>query len=203
MPGLEIHLHCGDDEAALLDSLRRGEEDACTCLVKQFAPRIYHQALRLVGDPDEAEGVLQLTFVKACRKIDAFEGRSSLGTWLYRIATNEALMKLRRHREPTTSIEEVAETLQPGDLPQNLNEWPADPAQTILDGELRSQLEAALARLPETLRVVFVLREIQGLSTAETAAALGLSESAAKVRLHRARLRLRELLADYLAPGAS
>lgn len=199
MPGLEIQLGCEEDEDRLLHNLRSGEPDACTCLVKRYAPLIYHQALRLVGDADEAEGVLQLTFLKACTRIDDFEGRSGLSTWLYRIATNEALMKLRRRRPAVISIEEAGETIQPSDLPQNLNEWPIDPAQAALSAELREQLELALEALPESLRVVFVLREMQGVSTADTAEILGLSESAVKVRLHRARLRLRELLADYLS----
>lgn len=201
MPGLEIHLICDDSEDVLLEGLRNGEPDACTCLVKRFAPMIYNQALRLMRDSDEAEGILQQTFIKACTKIGDFQGRSGLGTWLYRIATNEALMKLRRRQAPMASIEEMGEAIQPSDLPQNLNEWPIDPADDMLNAELRDQLDAALSALSETLRVVFVLREIQGLSTADTAEALGLSQSAVKVRLHRARLRLRELLADYLAPG--
>jgi RNA polymerase sigma-70 factor (ECF subfamily) len=188
-----------DDETALLEGLRRGEPDACTCLVKRFAPLVYAKALRMVGDPDEAEGVLQLTFIKACDKLVTFEGRSGLGTWLYRIAANEALMKLRRRPAPMQSIDEITETIRPEDIPQNLRAWPIDPAAAALDMELRGQLERALAALPESQRSVFVLREVEGLNTEETATALGLAESAVKVRLHRARLRLRELLADYLA----
>ena len=199
MPGPPIDLHVYDSEAALLEGLRTGEPDACTCLVKHFAPLVYAKALRMVSDPDEAEGVLQLTFIKACEKFETFERRSSLGTWLYRIATNEALMQLRRRPAAMESIEDVAETIRPEDIPQNLHAWPIDPSAAVLDTELRGQLERALAALPKSLRTVFVLRELQGLSTAETAAALGLGESAIKVRLHRARLRLRELLADYLA----
>jgi RNA polymerase sigma-70 factor (ECF subfamily) len=199
MSGLKIDLTVYDSEAALLEGLRKGEPDACTCLVKRFAPLVYAKALRMVGDADEAEGVLQLTFIKACEKFATFEGRSGLGAWLYRIATNEALMKLRRRPAPMESIDEVAETIRAQDIPQNRHAWPIDPANAVLDTELRGQLDAALAALPERLRTVFVLREIEGLNTEETAAALHLGESAVKVRLHRARLRLRELLAGYLA----
>jgi RNA polymerase sigma-70 factor (ECF subfamily) len=199
VPGPPIDLKIYDSEVELLEGLRKGEPDACTCLVKRFAPLVYAKALRMVGDPDEAEGVLQLTFIKACEKFATFEGRSHLGTWLYRIATNEALMQLRRRQMPMESIEDVAETIRPEDIPQNLHAWPIDPAAAALDTELRGQLDMALATLPESLRTVFVLREVAGLSTEETATALNLGESAVKVRLHRARLRLRELLADYLA----
>jgi RNA polymerase sigma-70 factor (ECF subfamily) len=199
VPGPTIDLSVYDSESALLDGLRAGEPDACTCLVKRFAPLVYAKALRMVADPDEAEGVLQLTFIKACEKLNTFEGRSSLGTWLYRIATNEALMQLRRGHAAFATLEALDEQIQPADLPQNLHAWPLDPARVALNQELHGQLERALAALPESLRVVFVLREIEGLSTGETAAALDLGESAVKVRLHRARLRLRELLAGYLA----
>lgn len=199
MPGPKIDLSVYDSEAALLAGLRAGEPDACTCLVKRFAPLVYAKALRMVADPDEAEGVLQLTFIKACEKMGTFAGRSGLGTWLYRIATNEALMQLRRRHSALATLETLDEMIQPADLPQNLHAWPIDPALAALNDELHGQLEHALAALPEGLRVVFVLREIEGLSTEETAAALDLGESAVKVRLHRARLRLRELLAGYLA----
>jgi len=199
VPGPPIDLKIYHSEVELLEGLRKGEPDACTCLVKRFAPLVYAKALRMVGDVDEAEGVLQLTFIKACEKFATFEGRSGIGTWLYRIATNEALMQLRRRQMPMESIEDVAETIRPEDIPQNLHAWPIDPAAAALDTELRGQLDMALATLPESLRTVFVLREVAGLSTEETATALNLGESAVKVRLHRARLRLRELLADYLA----
>jgi len=198
MPGLHIDLSIYADEEALLVGLRRHEPDACTCLIKHFAPLVYARTLRLLGDPDEAEGALQTTFVNACAKLDSYAGRGGLGTWLYRIATNEALMQVRRTR-PQVSLDAVAETLGPDDLPRQLQPWPADPAALALDHELTDQLEAALHTLPEGLRLVFVLRELQELSTEETATALGIGESAVKVRLHRARLKLRELLAEYLS----
>lgn len=200
MPGPHIDLSVYASEAELLAGLRAGEPDACTCLVKRFAPLVYAKALRMLADPDEAEGVLQQTFIRACEKIGSFEGRSGLGTWLYRIATNEALMHLRHARAGGLATDPLDDTIQPDDLPRNRQAWPRDPAGAALDAELRVQLERALAALPESLRVVFVLRELEGQSTEETAAALGLGESAVKVRLHRARLRLRELLAVYLAP---
>jgi RNA polymerase sigma-70 factor (ECF subfamily) len=199
MSGLSIELKCQDSDEVLLARMQRGEHDACTCFVKRFAPLVYTQALRLVNDADEAEGILQESFIKACERILTFEGRSAIGTWLYRIATNQALMHLRRRR-PTASLTEADEAIQPGDLPHNLSRWAVDPEKEILNTELQQHLETALAALPESLRTVFVLREMQGQSTADTAAELGLSESAVKVRLHRARLRLRETLAAYLSP---
>jgi RNA polymerase sigma-70 factor (ECF subfamily) len=151
----------------------------------------------MMNDPDEAEEVLQLTFIKACEKIDSFEERSAMSTWLYRIATNEALMKMRRQKRTFVSLNDMADTIQPDDLPHNMQQWVELPTDTALNTELRDQLEAALRELPEGLRLVFVLRELQGMNTEETAQALELTTSTVKVRLHRARLRLRELLADY------
>lgn len=196
--GLEETLNIYQDEAELLRGLRQGEPDSCTCLMQRFAPMVYGQALRVVKDPHEAENVLQLTFLKACEKIQSFEGRSGMSTWLYRIARNEALMRLRRQTITHVPIDHVHESVL-DDHPQiSIHHWSRDPSAAILNTELQQQVERALAVLPETLRLVFVLREIEGLSTEETAQILSISISAVKVRLHRARLRLRELLASYM-----
>ncbi|MEI7770786.1 MAG: sigma-70 family RNA polymerase sigma factor, partial [Chloroflexales bacterium] len=176
------------------------DPDACTCLVKRFAPLVYARALRLTGDPDDAEGVLQTTFIKACNALPGFDEASSLGTWIYRIATNEGLMLLRQ-RKPQVALDDVAEMLQPDDLPQPHQPWSLDPGRAALNGELRAQLAQAIAALPEPLRVVVLLRDLAELSTEETAAQLGITPGAVKVRLHRARLRLRDLLASYLGPA--
>ncbi|HMQ31421.1 MAG TPA: sigma-70 family RNA polymerase sigma factor [Chloroflexaceae bacterium] len=204
MPGPAIDLAIYADEAALLAGLRRHDPDACACMVKRFAPMIYARALQLTGDADEAEGVLQTTFIKACEALDSFAGASGLGTWLYRIATNEGLMLLRRRR-PQLALDDLAETLQPDDLPRSRALWPPDPQRAALDDELRAELGRALAALPDGLRVVVVLRDLQGMSTEEAATRLGVSPGAVKVRLHRARLRLREALAAYLEtpPGGA
>jgi RNA polymerase sigma-70 factor (ECF subfamily) len=197
MPGPTIDLSIYEDEAALLAGLRLHEPDACTCMVKRFAPLVYARALRLMDDPDDAESVLQSTFIKACDALPTFNGGSSLGTWIYRIAINEGQMLLRQRR-PQVSLDTVAETLQPDELPQQRQPWAPDPLRAALDGELHAEIEHAIAALPEPLRVVVVLRDVEQLSTEETATQLGLTPSAVKVRLHRGRLRLREELARYM-----
>ncbi len=188
------------DEQALVRALRRGDRRACDDLVRHYAPKLYNVALRLVGRPDEAEDVLQETFIAACEKIKDFKGRSQLGTWLYRIATNNGLMHLRRRR-PTVSLEEVDETGINVE-PRLLQRWPEDPASAVDAAELRAVMEEAINALPETLRLAFVLRDIEGLSTREAAEVLGISPTALKVRLHRARLLLRERLAEYFATAS-
>ncbi len=197
MPGPIIDLSIYADEAALLAGLRRHDPDACTCLVKRFAPLVYARALRLVGDPDDAESVLQTTFIKTCAAMPNFDGMSSLGTWIYRIATNEGLMLLRQ-RKPQVALDGVEDLIQADDLPQPLHSRALDPGRAALNDELRAQLEQAIAALPEPLRVVVVLRDIAELSTEEAAAQIGITPGAVKVRLHRARLRLRQLLGGYL-----
>ncbi len=197
MTGIEIDLDIYPDEAALLEGLKRGDPEACACMIKQYAPRVYAIAIRMVNDRDEAEEVLQETFISACKNIQKFEGRSALGTWLHRIATNAALMHLRKRKNREVSLDEPIETMGGDDVYREVQDWAFSPDDHAMNSETRAVLEQAISELPETLRTVFILREIEGYSTEETANILGISVSAAKVRLHRARLRLRALLAPY------
>ncbi|MCB0193170.1 MAG: sigma-70 family RNA polymerase sigma factor [Anaerolineae bacterium] len=197
MPGLEIDLSIYPDEKSLLAALRRGEEDACTCLVKHFASLLYRPALQVLNDPDEAEVVVQKAFIKACEKMDTFEAKSQLKTWLYSIAKNEALMERRRRTSKKVAPIEDIETID-SDQQFMAESVDIDPMEAILTSELHVSIANALEKLPESLRSVLFLRTIQGLSTAETAAELDISESAVKVRLHRARQQISDLLKDYL-----
>ena len=192
------------EEQALIEALRRGDQRACHDLVQRYAHRVYNVALRLTGHPDEAEDVLQETFINACRNATRFEGRSSLSTWLYRIATNNGLMRLRRRQPPTVPLEVSVEDEALDFRPRQLHDWRWDPETVVLTEELRQVMEAAIASLPETLRAAFVLRDLEDLSTREAAEVLGISPGALKVRLHRARLLLREQLAAYFKgqPGS-
>ncbi len=187
-----------DTETELVEALQQGEKRACAEMVKQFSPQVYRVARRLMDDPQEAEDVLQETFISACDHAEDFEGRSSLGTWLYRIANNAGLMRLRKKRVQTISIDEPIE-LDDGYVPRQLTDWSFDPDEMVLTSELREIMDEAVAELSDALRAAFVMRDLEGLSTAETAQILSISESAVKVRLHRARLQLRDHLATYLA----
>lgn len=200
MPGLTIDLSVYADEQALLAGLLAGEKQACACLVKRYSSQMYAVALRIVGDANDAEEVLQEAFISACTKIGGFEGRSKLSTWLYRVTTNAALMHLRKRREETISLDEPKWLDDGYSLPREFGAWSVEPGELALSQELRQTMEQAVLELPMTLRSTFVLRDIQGLSTEETAEALGITPGAVKVRLHRARLQLRERLTAYLAP---
>jgi RNA polymerase sigma-70 factor (ECF subfamily) len=192
-----------DQDRRLLERIRAGDMTACDDCIRAHSPGIYRLALRLMRDQSEAEDVVQETFLSAFRGIDRFDGRSGLGTWLYRIAFNAAMMRLRRRRPDVVPVEGTDE--QEGDLPvpEALVDWCLLPEQELVNAEARAEMERAIGELPAKLRAVFVLRELEELSTSETAEALGLSEQAVKTRLHRARLLLRERLTGYFAAGSA
>ncbi|MDX1612663.1 MAG: sigma-70 family RNA polymerase sigma factor [Candidatus Promineifilaceae bacterium] len=185
------------DEAALIARLQRGDKEACAECIEIHSPAIYRLALRLMGNEAEAEDVMQETFMSAFKAIESFEGRSGLGTWLYRIAYNAAMMRLRRKQPYQVSVESALNYEENFTVPRQLFDWCCLPERDFEREEVRQELEQAIRELPESLRVVFLMRELEGLSTADTAAALELSEGAVKVRLHRARLWLRERLAPF------
>jgi RNA polymerase sigma-70 factor (ECF subfamily) len=179
-----------------LSALRQRDPVAFRQLVETYSQRIYNLALKMLGDPDLAEDILQETFVNAYRAIDRFEGRSHISTWLYRIAHNAVLMRLRKEQTgpDLQSLEDDVDL----DTLVVADQWDDGPERRLLQSELLQKMDEALANLSEALRVVFVLRDIDGLSTAQTAEVLGLSETAVKSRLHRARLELRKQLVPYM-----
>lgn len=192
-------------EAELLAGLRASEPAAYRRLVELNSANVYNVALKLLGDEQEAEDVLQETFLSVFEAIQRFEGRSKLSTWLYRIAYNASLMRLRKRKRMTAFS--LDQPLGEGDegnghVSRHLVDWSAVPDEKLLTAEARQEMDRAIANLPETLRSTFILRDIQGLSGAETAEILGITVQAVKNRLHRARLRLRDRLADYFVEKA-
>lgn len=179
-----------------LTALQAGDRAEFARLVDAYSSPIYRLGLRMLGNAQDAEDILQNTFLNALVHIAGFEGRSSLQTWLYRIAANEALMLLRR-KKPEIDLETV-ESGDGSDLtPTQFADWSALPEDELLSGEGRQVLDQAVAQLPEAFRIVFILRDVEGLSIKETADALDLTETNVKTRLLRARLFLRERLSAY------
>jgi RNA polymerase sigma-70 factor (ECF subfamily) len=190
------------DESELLERLRRGDPAACRLFVDLNSASVYNVALKLLGDEQEAEDVLQETFMSAFEALDSFEARSKLSTWLYRIAYNASLMRLRKRKQMTAfSLDRPTLDGDGLEMPmrQQLVDWSAVPDDELLTAEAREEMDRAIAELPEALRSTFVLRDIQGLSGAETAEVLGITVQAVKTRLHRARMRLRDRLSDYFS----
>jgi RNA polymerase sigma-70 factor, ECF subfamily len=180
-----------------LEKLRAGDRAEFARLVDAYSGPIYRLGLRMLTNEQDAEDVLQGTFLNAWIHLPEFEGRSSLATWLYRIAANEALMLLRRKR-PEFRLDDTETEDSPGDLtPTQVLDWSGLPEDQLLSGEAKQQVEAAIHLLPDLLRLVFILRDVEGLSIKETAEALELSETNVKTRLLRARLQLREQLSAY------
>jgi len=180
-----------------LEALRRGDKAEFSALVDAYSGVIYRLALKMLHDPLDAEDILQETFVKAYRYLGGFDGRASLSTWLYRIATNEALMFLRRRRFGQVSIEDPSDGEEQEAEPLQILDWCCIPEMELMSDEARSTMQQAIDALPESLRTVFLLRDIEGLSTREVSQVLDISEVAVKTRLSRARLRLRQHLTAY------
>lgn len=179
-----------------LEALHAGDRAEFARLVDAYSRPVYHLGLRMLGNAQDAEDVLQTTFLKALMHISEFEGRSSLQTWLYRIAANEALMLIRR-KKPQVDLDAAESGEEPNLVPTQFVDWSALPEDKLLSGEGRQVLDRAVAQLPESQRIVFILRDVEGLSIKETADALNLTETNVKTRLLRARLFLREQLSAY------
>lgn len=188
------------DEQALVERLRAGEDAAYEELVRTRGARMLAVARRFLRSEEDARDAVQESFISAFKAIDRFEGGARLSTWLHRIVVNAALMKLRsQKRRPETSIEELLPRFrEDGHFAEPPAEWQR-PADELLERrETREQVRAAIDRLPESYRTVLLLRDIEDLDTAETAQALGITANAAKIRLHRARQALRELLDEHM-----
>ena len=180
-----------------LEAIRAGDRAEFARLVDLYSAPIYRLALRILGEPRDAEDVLQETFIKAYRHLKEFEGRSSISTWLYRIASNEAFMLLRKRKPEALSVDEEISTVDGEREPVQIEDWCCLPEAEFLSAESREHLDLAVDNLSSALKTVFMLRDIEGLSVRETADALHISEAAVKTRLLRARLQLREELSQY------
>lgn len=184
-------------EAALIAQAKAGDFEAFDKLVRSCERRIWAICWRLLGVKEDTENAVQTAFLKAVEAIDSFRGESGFCTWIGRIATNESLELLRRRkRQEGLSLESLSaeDDDSPVPLPELLVDWREDPSRSIERAELRKILDRALDALTPGLRAVFVLRDMEGLSTADTAEQLGITEANVKVRLLRARLALRETL---------
>ena len=185
------------DELALVTRARTGDAVAFSELVRRYERKIFRLAKHITQNDEDAEDVLQETFLKAYEHLDEFQGNSKFYTWIVRIAVNESLMKLRKRRtDRTVSLDEPIEG---SDEPvvREIAVWEENPEQRYSREELRGILEKAIDNLKPAFRTVFLLRDVEDMSTEETAEVLGLSIPAVKSRLLRARLQLREKLTRF------
>jgi RNA polymerase sigma-70 factor, ECF subfamily len=187
----------------LLVRLRAGDPTACDTCVRAHSDAIFRLARRMLDDDREAEDVVQETFFNAWKSLDGFDGRARLGTWLFRIAYNAALMRLRNKPQVESLDADSREEGAGGSMPEHVLAWEETPEKLVERKETAEILDRAIGALSPTLRAAFVLRDLEDRSTAETAQILGVSEQVVKVRLHRARLDLRERLGEYYGAGAA
>ncbi|MCC6822105.1 MAG: sigma-70 family RNA polymerase sigma factor [Verrucomicrobia subdivision 3 bacterium] len=186
---------------------KAGDLDAFDALTTRHERRVYSLAMRMLRQEQDAEDVTQQTFLSVVEHLDRFRGESSLSTWLLRIATYAALKIIRKRKGlDIVSLEEATEPSDHSDTiphPEFIADWRQSPEQLVETREIRRLLDEALTQLDEKHRLVFLLRDVEGLSIKETAAALGLSEANTKMRLLRARLQLREQLTQTLGDPAT
>ena len=183
-------------DEALVRAAQGGENRAFDELVRRYQDKVYRLSFKILRHEDDAAEALQDAFLSAYRGIANFKAESTFSTWLYRIATNASLMKYRKRRDNHISLDQSQSHNEEAE-PLQLPDWSAQPPEELLTAETREVMEEGIQRLPEELRTVFVLRDIEGLSNAEVAEILELSVAAVKSRLHRARLALRERLNRY------
>ncbi len=202
---METRLVAPDSEIGLVERLRGGDPAALEALMERYAPRVYRLAYGITRNQADAEEVVQDVFLNLFRKIDSFEGRSALGTWIYRVAANQALIKQRGKRfEVEVALEEqlptfLADGHRAGDRDWVLADWSPSPEAELLSAETQAVLKRAIDALPDHYRAVLVLRDVEELSNDEVAETLGESVPTVKSRLHRARMALREQLTRSLA----
>jgi len=187
----------------LVDAARHGDVGAFEQLIKRYDRNVFRIAQHITQNREDAEDVVQDAFLKAYTNLAQFQGQSKFYTWLVRIAVNESLMKLRKRRTAkTVSIDEDVQT-EEDSVPREVADWSPNPEQLYNQSELQEILGKTIQGLPSSFRTVFVLRDVEGLSTEETAEALDLSVPAVKSRLLRARLQLRERLNRYFKRNGS
>jgi len=200
---LKRHSYRDTPEDEVIQAAKNADHAAFTELVRRYEETVYRFSYKICRDKTRAEETLQDTFISVFRKLRSFDGKSKFSTWLYTIVTNNCLMKLRRRK-----MADLEDSLEEYDHPPAGNggktgnlmaRWEETPADIVIAGELKELLERAITSLAEDYRVVFVMRDIEGRSTEETASILGLSIEATKSRLRRARAFLREQLHPHMS----
>ena len=189
-----------DDESALVAAAKSGDISAFETLVGRYERKIFRLAQNITQNREDAEDAMQESFLKAYEHLGEFQGNSRFYTWLVRIAVNQALMKLRRRRPNVVSLDQEVDTGEDM-MPREVEDWGPSPEDRYGQTELSGILGKVIGELDPPFRIVFQLRDIEELSTEETAEALGLSVPAVKSRLLRARLKLREKLNQYFRRG--
>jgi RNA polymerase sigma-70 factor, ECF subfamily len=193
-------------DESLVERARAKDEAAFEELVSRYEDKLYRLAMRFVRNETDAQEILQEAFLSAWRNLPSFEGRAQFGSWMYRVTVNASLMLLRsRNRHPEVNVDDVEPTAlnnavaEDGQRVRGNSDWAERADSQLQSAEMRKHIQTSVDALPDGLRTVFLLRDVEELSTENTADLLGLSVPAVKTRLHRARLALREAIGRYFA----
>ena len=183
-------------ETDVIRKAKQGDKEAFAELVSAYSERIYNLALRILRNREDAEDVLQETFLTVLQKLESFDGRSNFFTWIYRIATNASLMKLRKKK---LVFAEMPENFDPSSRHNEriFVDWSQDPSLNVQNKEIKKIIDSAISQLSDLYRSVFILRDIEHLSIKETSKILNISEENVKIRLRRARLYLRNKISEF------
>jgi len=190
--------YVNDTDEVLVRKAQEGDTRAFDELVVRYRDKVYRLAFKILRHEEDAAEALQDAFLSAFRGLKNFKAESTFSTWLYRIATNASLMKYRRRRDGHVSLEQ-SQSVDGDSEPMQIPDWTAQPMKDLLNTETREVMQEGIEKLPEDLRTVFVLRDVEGLSNAEVADVLDLTVPAVKSRLHRARIALRNRLNRYFS----
>ena len=193
-------------DEVLVERARAKDEAAFEALVGRYEDKLYRLAMRFVRNETDAQEILQDAFLSAWRNLPTFEGRAQFSSWMYRVTVNAALMLLRsRNRHPEVTVDDIEPSalndavVENGQMMRASADWSQRPDEQLQSEEMRKHIQVSVDALPEGLRTVFLLRDVEELSTEYTAEMLGLSVPAVKTRLHRARLALREAIGRYFS----
>ncbi|HEY5282635.1 MAG TPA: sigma-70 family RNA polymerase sigma factor [Polyangia bacterium] len=199
-PAVEI------SDEVLVERARAKDEAAFEALVGRYEDKLYRLAMRFVRNETDAQEILQDAFLSAWRNLPTFEGRAQFSSWMYRVTVNAALMLLRsRNRHPEVTVDDIEPSalndavVENGQMMRSSADWSQRPDEQLQSEEMRKHIQVSVDALPDGLRTVFLLRDVEELSTEDTAEMLGLSVPAVKTRLHRARLALREAIGRYFS----
>jgi RNA polymerase sigma-70 factor (ECF subfamily) len=192
-----------EDEHLLVAAAKAGDVAAFEELVNRYERKIFRLTMNITGNREDAEDAMQDAFLKSFSHLKTFQGDSRFYTWLVRIAANEALMRLRKRRPNQFSLDEPIAGNDEDLMPREIQDWGPGPEQRFAQTEMREILSSVIEQIEPDYRMVFVLRDIEELSTEDTASVLGLSVPAVKSRLLRARLKLRQKLNRYFQQGGA
>ena len=194
--------HADEPDETLVVMAQGGDTRAFDELVRRYREKVFRLCFKILRHEEDAAEALQDAFLSAYRGLANFKAESTFSTWLYRVATNASLMKYRKRRDGHVSLEQ-SQSVNPDAEGLEIPDWTQHPLQDLLDAETREVMEDGVQRLPDDLRTVFLLRDIEGLSNAQAAEVLDLTVAAVKSRLHRARIHLRDRLNRYFADKLS